>query len=325
MDAKYEHKISRMIEIFNEISGEFKWEHQEYRFLVALTYAVNNKIISTEKIKDISQYMKDSTKMLSPFRGMLKFPLSGLLCAMEANPEKVVDKMLSLEPYLKQAGFKNATFLPMSCYTMATTYEGEEIEAYLEKAYSIYKQMRKDHPFLTSGDDYAMAILLASKENSSHMVEDYYHALDKNGFDKTNGLQMLSHIMALSDLSVEESSRRCGEIKTTLKGNGLRINPMYYAVIGILALTYDQINMNDIIEVAQHLKTIKKYKWAGKDMRVLMAALIVSSDSIEALRGEMINEMAGINITIQCVILAQEAAMIAAITASSAAAAATSS
>lgn len=324
METKHVRKIEQMIEAFNQVTADFKWEHQEFRFLIALTYAVNNRMMNTEKIKTINQYIKDSTKLFSPFRGMLQFPLSGFLCATQESPERMVDKMLSLEPYLKQVGFKNATYLPMSCYTMATTYEGDDIEGYLEKAHDIYKQMRSDHPFLTSGDDYGMAILLASRENKSEMVEDYYHGLDKNGFDKTNGLQMLSHIMALSDLSVEESIRRCSEIKVTLKGNGLRINPMYYAVIGILALTYDQINMDEVIEVAKHLKTIKKYKWAGKDMRVLMAALVVASDSIETLRSEMGNEMTGIGLTIQSVILAQQAAMMAAVSASVAASTAAS-
>ena len=180
--------------------------------------------------------------------------------------------------------------------------------------------MKQNHPFLTSGDDYALAILLAGTDHSTDLLEDYYQALNGRGFTKSNGLQMLSHIMAFSEKNVRDSVDQCERVYNHLKANKLKIYSEYYPAIGLISLLdVDQDKLiDDLVEVAIYLRGQKKYKWLGKGMNLLMASAIITSEYIKEKSGDMVVDTT-VSISIQAIIAAQQAAMVAAITASTAA------
>ena len=103
---------------------------------------------------------------------------------------QTLEYMLNNEKILKGIGFKYSTYLPTALYALSSVYEGDDVAGYAEKAMGIYKEMKQSHPFLTSGDDYALAILLAGTDHSPDVLEDYYQALNGRGFAKSNGLQL---------------------------------------------------------------------------------------------------------------------------------------
>ena len=248
------------------------------------------------------------------------FALSGLLCANSREPKKHFEYMLNNEKVLKCIGFKHSIYLPTALYALSSVYEGDDVAGYAEKAMGIYKEMRQNHPFLTSGDDYALAILLAATDHSPNLLEDYYQALNGRGFTKSNGLQMLSHIMAFSEKDVKDSVDKCERIYNHLKVNKLKVYSEFYSSIGLISLLdvdQDEL-MDDLVEVTTYLRGQKKYKWLGKGMNLLMASAIITSEYIKEKTGDMVVDTT-VNISIQAIIAAQQAAMIAAITASTAA------
>ena len=320
MKVVYEEKVKKMIQHYEDMRKLFKWENDMVRHLVALTYAMKGKELDPTPIKEMNDYIKRQTGVFSPFRGHMMFALSGLLCANSQTPKKQFEYMLNNEKILKSIGFKHSTYLPTALYALSSVYEGDDVAGYAEKAMGIYKEMKQNHPFLTSGDDYALAILLAGTDHSPDLLEDYYQALNGRGFTKSNGLQMLSHIMAFSEKNVRDSVDQCERVYNHLKANKLKIYSAYYPAIGLICLLdVDQDKLiDDLVEVAIYLKGQKKYKWLGKGMNLLMASAIITSEYIKEKSGDMVVDTT-VSISIQAIIAAQQAAMIAAITASTAA------
>ncbi len=191
-------KVNKMIQHYEDMRKLFKWENDMVKHLVALTYAMKDKELNQAGIKEMKDYIKRETGAFSPFRGHMMFALSGLLCATSEAPKDKFESMLHNEKILKSIGFKYSSYLPTALYALSSVYEGDDVKGYGEKAIDIYKEMKQNHPFLTGGDDYALAILLAGTDHSPSLLEDYYQALHDQGFTKSNGLQMLSHIMAFS-------------------------------------------------------------------------------------------------------------------------------
>ena len=77
--------------------------------------------------------------------------------------------------------------------------------------------------------------------------------------------------------------------------------------------------INDLIEVATYLSKQKKYKWLGKGMNILMASAIITSEYIKENDANVVATT--LTVSIQAIIAAQQAAMIAAANASTATAA----
>lgn len=319
MKSVYEIKISKMIGYYEELKREFKWESDLSRHLVALNFANKDKILNTDNIKDLQDYIKKETGMFSIFRGQMMFAISGLLCATSDTPKTNFEMMLKNEKVLKSVGFKNSSYLPTALYALSTVYVDSNVLGFSEKAIGIYKDMKQNHPFLTSGDDYALAILLASSSHSPDLLETYYKTLNAEGFAKCNGLQMLSHIMSFSMEDVNYSVTKCKRIYDELKNNKFKVHNDYYPAIGLVSLLDNQDEIiADLIEVAIFLRNQKKYKWLAKDMIILMASALITSEYIKESNGDVVATT--VSISIQAIIAAQQAAMIAAVTASTAAA-----
>lgn len=321
MKIKYEKKVKKLIQYYEDMRKSFKWENDMIRHLVALTYAMKDKELDTVPIIEMRDYIKQNTGMFSPFRGHMMFALSGLLCANSRTPQKQFDEMLSNEKTLKEVGFKQSMYLPTALYALLSVYTGNNVADYAEKSMAIYKEMRQNHPFLTSGDDYALAILLASTNHSADLLETYYQTLNDRGFSKSNGLQMLSHIMAFSEKSVADSVDRCERIHNHLKANKLRVSTEYYPSIGLISLLDADLDkaMDDLVEITDYLRGQKRYKWLGKGMNLLIASGIITSEYIKEGSDDMVIDTT-LSVSIQAIIAAQQAAMIAAITASTVAA-----
>lgn len=315
-------KVAFLVDQYETLKRPFRWENSLSKWLVALAHTMQNKAVDIEHIRDVKGYMKQETGMFSPFRGTMMFPIAGLLCVNAEQPEQAFDRMIRNYSTLKAAGLRQSTYLPTALYTMAMVYEGTDFEGYASQAADVYREMKQNHPFLTGGDDYALAVLLASERGRLNRIEACYQALKANRFTTSNSLQMMSHILTFSDEPAEQLAKRCADISVQLKENGLRVYATYYPAIALIALLGDDQIVEEVIRVAWDLKHSKHSKWLQKGMNVMMAAAIVSSSYVEAEEEGVVT--ATLQVSVQAIIAAQQAAMIAAVSASAAASAASS-
>ena len=331
MEELVKAKLDRLIDLFQQVSMQYKWEQALTNHFTALTYTLNKKDFDKEKVQKVRNHMKETTGIFSYYRGTSKIILSALLACQYENPEQKFDKMLDYDKKMKEAGFKNSMYLPIANYALLTTCEEEWIDTRINKAIEIYKEMRNNHPWLTSGDDYPLAILLADSEMSVNNIienmEECYKLLNENGFGKNNGLQFLSHILGFRKEENTTKVLRCKEIFDRLKGNKMKVYSGGYAVIGFLSIlgedAYEAVEQ--VIEVVKILQSTKKYKWLTKETHLFTAAALVSDIYIDNMKNQKELIQTSIGISIEALIAAQTAASIAAASGAAAAGASASS
>lgn len=325
MKSELKNKVNHMLEVYMKISKDYKWENNLSQHFAALTYILKNKEFEKENIEDMKIVIKENTGVFSNYRGNTMFILSMLLCSEYDNPKEKFIKMMEYDRKLKEEGFKNNMYLPIANYALVLTCEEDSIDTRIKKAYEIYCEMKKNHPWLTSADDYPLCVLLAGSEKTIDTniknIEECYKYLNEEGFSKGNGLQFLSHILSFGDETNSSKVKRCMKIFDSLKENKLRIYSSYYAALGLITLISNDNSdaIQDLIDVAQYLNGLKKYKWLGKGMNILIASAIVSNEYIKDKLNEKDLLTTTLGITVEALIAAQTAAMVAGVTASTAA------
>lgn len=324
-------KLDRLIDLFKQISEQYKWDQALSNHFAALTYTINNKNFDKEKIEDVRTHIKKTTGVFSYYRGTSKMILSALLACQYDNPKQEFDKMLNYDKKMTQAGFKNNMYLPIANYALLATCKEEALDNRINKAMEIYCEMKKNHPWLTGGDDYPLSILLANSDESANSIientEQCYQLLNENGFGKNNGLQFLSHILGFSKEENKVKVLRCKEIFDKLKENKMKVYSSGYAVIGFLAILSENGDkaVDQVIEIVKTLQSTKKYKWLGKETHLYTAAALVSEVYIENMKNQKTLIQTSIGISIEALIAAQTVATIAAASSTAAMAGSTSS
>jgi hypothetical protein len=324
-------KLNRLIVLFQEVSSGYKWEGSLTNHFTALTYTLNNRSFDKEQIQDVRSHMKKTTGIFSNYRGISKIIVSALLAGKYDNPKQEFDKILSYDKRMKQAGFKNNMYLPIASYALLASCNEEAVSTRIDKALDIYSEMKKNHFWLTGGDDYPLSILLSNSDASVNSIienmEECYNLLTENGFHKNNGLQFLSHILGFRKEDNKTKVLRCKEIFDRLKDNNMKVYSSGYGVIGFLAILGDEgyEAVDQVIEVVKVLKSTKKYKWLTKETHLYTAAALVSDVYIENMKNQKELIQTAIGISIEALIAAQTVAIIAAASSTVAITAASSS
>ena len=316
----------QMLNTYLDLEKAFIWESNLAKHFAALIFTQSDKQFTKESMKSAIDVINQNTGVFSNFRGYYRFMLASMMIAESDSVEGTFARILNCESLLKQAGFKSSTHLPIASYTLYRASKGENNVSLAHKSFEVYTQMKSNHPFLTSSDDYAMAILLAQSGGDMDRIERIYKILNANGFYQGNALQMLSHILALSNQDADRIAQTCVQLKATLKANQLNLASNFYAALGIVTLICleDANIIHEWVDVSQYLMKLKKYKWLGKGMNVLLASAIVSDQWIKENQMESLSNTA-IGLTVETLIAAQMAALIAASTAAATAAAASNS
>ena len=152
--------------------------------------------------------------------------------------------------------------------------------------------MKREHPFLTSGEDSVFAAMLAMSELSDKEIvsetENCYDILIET-FHSSNAVQSLSHVLTLCEGVPKEKCRRTAELYEALRKRGCKYGTGYeLATLGVLAmLPQDRFVMDDIVEdiisADQFLSEQKGYGILGvsRKQRLMHAGLLVVSDYVK--------------------------------------------
>jgi len=328
-----EEKRALLIELAIIAEKKFPGQNQYYKRFLAINAFKANKRIDVEEIKNLMKFMKDNTKIFSPFRANT-FIFSSLLQMGYKNPEKAFIRIRDHIGLLKENGFKKSQFQPMLCYTLDSLLFADKIQdmaiqtasyriSVVEKGKEVYDYMKANHPWITGGDDYCLALIVAHANKDVERVESLYNGLNERGLKKGNDLQSLSNILSLSDDSELMILDRVILFMEKSKDNGLKINTSMYSGLGLIALVEDDYkHLEHVIEVTNELKKTKKFKWLDKQLLFMFAVAIVSEDLKQELSTKTVMETT-LSVTIEELIMAQTAVMIAAITATTVASTAT--
>lgn len=302
------------------IKRVFRWENDLLVTAGSTTFMNRGILADTAKLEKCKSLLKENVSVFSNFRGNVELPLVCLLAVAE-KPEAKLKKTKDYYEMLKQEFF-GSEYLVLAAAVLADMVSEEQAVPMAEKARSIYNKMKKDHPFLTSGEDSVYAVLMAVSEKSDEVLmeemEVCYKKL-KESFSASNEVQALAHVLSIAEGGTEEKCNKVVALYEALRDAEVKYGKYHeLVVLASLALlpVEQKVLVEDIKTVDAFLSEQKGYGFFGLDKktRLMHAAMIVYADYAKNDN----TEIAAMTGTLAAV-AAQQAAMCAVIAASAAA------
>jgi hypothetical protein len=316
MDLSLQLQADKLKDIYNRLNKDYRWKNSSsMNNLIALSYVMKGKEYFRQEIDKVNRYIKQNTGPFSCYR-QKSILFSALLTLYFPDPEAKFDNLLDYEERLKNGGFRSYTYRPVTAYTLLLVCEPNKIDARIAKAFAIFTDMRKNHPWLTSGDDYPLSVLLAGNDRPVSVImeeiEELYQALNEAGFHRSNGLQFLSHILSLSRENVKEKAARCRKLYRYFEENKLKVYASNYGSLGLLTLLEDQSEKaaRDVKEMCDYLRKERGIRWLGRETLFLTATSLVAFSMLERVKngGDLIRTNAFV--TIEALMTAQTPPML---------------
>lgn len=322
MKAQTLRNCEQLIENRNQIKSVFPWDGGLMNLACAGIFTVKGKSVAEPVLRECKALLKRKVSVFSNFRSTAGSPIAALL-VISGNPKQTLENGLLVYRLLKK-DFWSSDYLPLAAMIIAQMAQPALYEGIVARTRVIYNRMKKEHPFLTSGEDSAFCALMALSEKADDIMledaEQCYRSL-KPYFFSANAVQSLSHTLALCD---GESDMKCQKTMTLfekLKKTGHKYGTDYeLPTLGVLAMSggaLDEI-VHEIIEIdnwLSHQKGFGFFSSITRKQRLMYAGILAQRDYLN----EETMQAAAINGTIS-LIVAQQAAMYTAIAASSAAA-----
>ena len=225
------------------------------------------------------------------------------MLAADSDPEGKLQKGLHVYGALKEHFFASE-YLSAASMMIADVVRKDQYEAAAKRTRQIYDLMKREHPFLTSGEDSVFAAMLAMSglpdERIVSETESCYDIL-KETFYSSNAVQSLSHVLALCEGAPKEKCRKTVDLFEALKKSGCKYGTGYeLATLGVLAMlpenrgdsflrpksAVDDI-AEDIVSADQFLSGQKGYGvlGVGRKQRLMHAGMLVISDYVKSDEG----------------------------------------
>ena len=160
--------LKKQCEVFmanrEEVKGAFAWE-QETMISVATSLLMNSeKTVKSEQLKACKQILKAETGIFSNFRGTVEMAVVSMMAASE-YPQAKLERALKYYDALKDK-FMGSEYLVLAAALLTDSVSEGYIDTVATRARNIYKMMKEDHPFLTSGEYSVMAAMMAVSERA---------------------------------------------------------------------------------------------------------------------------------------------------------------
>lgn len=314
-------RCKNLIKNKETMKSAFAWEDGLTHLACAGIFINKEQTANEEMLLQCKDILKRNTGIFSNFKSTAKPMIVAMLAANE-NPQLLMERGLKVHDLLKEE-FMSSVYLPIAAMIIAQYADEARYAELAQRTRRIYKQMRADHPFLTSGEDSTFCALMALLDKPDEVLlgdaEECYKTL-KSNFFSSNAVQSLSHVLAMCDGEPKIKCQRTMELFQKLKEAGHKYGTSYeLPTLGVLAMAdgnQDEIAA-EMAEIDQWLSEQKGFGFFSSisvKQRLMYAGMIAQQDYIN----DKMMQSAAINGVIS-LIVAQQAAMCAAITASAAA------
>lgn len=314
-------RCKNLIKNKETMKSAFAWEDGLTHLACAGIFINKEQTANEEMLLQCKDILKRNTGIFSNFKSTAKPMIVAMLAANE-NPQLLMERGLKVYDLLKEE-FMSSVYLPIAAMIIAQYADEARYAELAQRTRRIYKQMRADHPFLTSGEDSTFCALMALLDKPDEVLlgdaEECYKIL-KNNFFSSNAVQSLSHVLSMCDGEPENKCQKTMELFQKLKEAGHKYGTSYeLPTLGVLAMAdgnQDEIAA-EMAEIDQWLSEQKGFGFFSSisaKQRLMYAGMIAQRDYIndKMMQGAAVNGVISL-------IVAQQAAMCAAITASAAA------
>ena len=311
-------RLEKLQQTYQQLVNAVSWSvDKQILLIVASYYASTGKEFNATRYLNAIDMIKKEAKWYSPLRGHLMYSMAAFVEG-EADLRAAIHELITNEAILKEAKFKRSEYSYLA--SLFLTNELSEKTAHANRARVLYEAIRGQHPFLTSFEDIPFVVLLSKKEEDMQVKAEtmnrYYKELRTYQFQTGNYLQWLSQLLTLHNSQYDNSLvPAIVNIRDELKNNGLKIKAEHYPLLGVLALMRaTKENVMNILSRYNELKNIKLFKWY-RNMALSVAIQFETHQFIEVNDSLTVSLLASLEMMLQ----AQQAVMIAACTAAVAA------
>ncbi|MCL2362672.1 MAG: DUF4003 domain-containing protein [Defluviitaleaceae bacterium] len=326
-------KVESMLHLFTQnhqnIRNEFIWQEPMAKRLAALAYAMEGQPLNAEAIKEHHQMIKSEVGAFSSFRGMLSVYVAAAL-SLNPEPGQLLENTLYVYELLREQGFWRNDYLVISAFEIAENAKKIDYEHTAARAMAFYDEMKANHRFQISSDDYIFAAMLALTDMDVHQGANKVKAIyirlreEFSRFTSKNSLLTLAQMLALGG-STEYCAENVAKLNRALRIRKIKLDKTYtLPSLGVLSL----LNQ-DPCDLANELNAVTDYLRAQKGF----GALSVSVQELQLYAVSLMTHAhigdeqagvtkAGVTTSVTNLLIAQQVALIASMAAMSAAAAA---
>lgn len=322
MTDQLQQKADLFIQNVQTMKDNFKWDYSLMHRMIAFLYTRESKEVDIEGIKKAKELIKDNTGFFSAFKDSNTFLVIAAMIAIHEYPQDYLKNAIDVYDRMKKVGFHTSNYLTISSLVIAQKTEEINYDYIIQNSKNYYDRMKQEHRFLTSSDDYLFATMLGMSElgidSTIKEIEECYRLL-KEDFFSGNSVQSLCHVLAFGEEAANIKCIRVVKIYETLKAKKCKIgSDGELTSLGILALVTDDVERiaDEIVEVSDYIHNKKGFGSfsVSNSERNRYAAALVSSTYVQNLKDDILNVTLQNSLT--NILIAQETAMIAAITAS---------
>jgi len=314
-------QVKEFVKYYEELRKKYRWRADNGALMmIASQYVGGKQSFNLKEYSELADFIKQESSAFSYVQSTLRFLLAGLLINQPSDPTEAYKQVQRCYDLLIENGFQRSPHSYIAAYALFMSIsEDEDLEAHVVRAKEMYEGMKKQHFFLTSHEDYPLAVLLAEAEGESdQLLNDmaYYYDELHLVLWKGNNRQFLSQILTYGkhenrQLLIQNTITWIDDLKTS----GFKLRGLHLPIVGVLSLVSTPSPLiPKIKEVYDELISISRFKWY-KDHCFMIAVRLVIQKEVEENRVLDV----GLATTIESILQAQQAAMIATMTAATAA------
>lgn len=306
-------KVKELVCYYEALRKKYKWRADNGALMmIASQYVGSSHAFAMDKFIELVEFIKQESSAFSYIQSTLRYTLAGLLLNQPADPKESFKEIQHCYDLLIGAGFQRSPHSYIAAYALFMERNDEEdFAVQVKRAKEMYNGMKKQHFFLTSHEDYPLAVLLAEAEGeNSQLLEDmtYYYDELHLVLWKGNNRQFLSQI-----LTYGKRENREFLIQNTLtwmddlKVQGFKLRGLHLPIVGVLSLiSTPSALLPKIKTFYEELISISKFRWY-KDHCFMIAVKMVIQDEIN--ENWLLDT--GLATTVESIRQAQKAAVIA--------------
>lgn len=320
--------IERYLSMFRKIEKSGRWKISGVqRRTVALILATVPLDDPYEALESAAAELRRRSGWFGPLSSPIRYSVAAMVIRRGLPPGRVHDRTERALDAMKGRGLPWAgPTRVLAAVLLAMHDEGTRIPAAVfERMAAIHRLWKKDHPWITGGDDYPMLALHAmgdaSAEALSARIEETYQELRTAGLPRGNALQLTTQILAVLPWSAGEAAGRFISLLDAFEARGERMRRSRYDECALLSLVPEAPDrlVDDVLDDRDRLRCAKPRPSHEVAFGIATGLRLAR---LEGNSGEWhgVGDLAAVR-QVQVVVEAQQAAMAAAIAGATAAAA----
>ena len=307
--------VERYLEVFEQLRNQKRWSTGvEILRFAALTLAAADVPNIESDLEETAKVLSREAGGFSPLNSAMRHAVAAILIRRGLDPVTAVHRIQETLGAFKEFKLTRSGTQPLlaALILVVNAESGTPNHDSIARMKAILDRWEEDHWFLTGVDDYPMAAMHATRDVSVEQlgleVEQIYQFLRKAGFPKGEQLQLVSHLLVLSDNGPKEAAQQFERTVKTLKKAKQRVWQSHFDEVAMLVLSGGHIEevVPRVIEYRDRLREVKPRPTA--DIAFSIAAGVVLAEEAERLKG--LEDTSTLR-AVQAIIDAQQAAMVA--------------